>query len=565
MQAILRQLRRAALLSGGDGPSDAQLLESFLSHRDEVAFEALVRRHGPMVLAVCRRVTGNVHDADDAFQATFLVLVRKAASLRARQLLPGWLYGVAYRTALNTRTMKKKRWAKEQQAAQQPRPEPDDGPPQELLDRLDEALHRLPDRYRLPVVLCELQGRSRKEAAKLLDLPVGTVSWRLAYARKLLAQRLARYGTMLSAGALTALLSQNSAKAVPAALVRAVTLHVLMTGTVSAPVQALTEGVLKVMLLSKLKLVWGVALAAVVGVGTVGLMYRPAVAADPQQTIGAAARATADEIEELRLEIAALRKGLQATRERVKVLESQVATLRGPARSTAGVPGGASAMGMTWLMQQQMMMRKKMGQGMSPVGPTPMLQPGAALPASTGNPIGLPGVNRGQNPASGLPAAADQRPLPAVGLPSAPRLPKPGDSLPADRRLPSQGSALPDRPLLPAPGSNQPVSPRPAGPSALPYSQLQSQPRPEGPGAQPGEKPRANSQPKTEAISEYRRALGIFADEVRENKIDRQHDPLVAAQAALKQLRKHPDDTKAADRLERALKALEMQRKMQRQ
>src|SRR5579884_365008 len=318
MHAILRQLRRAALLSAGDGPSDVQLLESFLIQRDEAAFEALVRRHGPMVLGVCRRVTGNAHDAEDAFQATFLVLVRKAASLRSRQLLPGWLSGVAYRTALKTRAMTQKRRAKELQAAQQPSTQTsDDGPPEELLARLDEELNRLPDRYRLPVVLCELQGHSRKQAAQILGLPVGTVSWRLAHARKLLAQRLARYGTMLSAGAVTAVLSQSAATAVPAALVRAVTVQALATGTIPAPIQALTEGVLKAMLLSKLKVVWGVALAFVVGAGAVGLIYRPAVAADPTQPAArrAGARANQDELEELRLEIAALRKGLQVTRE----------------------------------------------------------------------------------------------------------------------------------------------------------------------------------------------------------------------------------------------------------
>ncbi|HZU39007.1 MAG TPA: sigma-70 family RNA polymerase sigma factor, partial [Gemmataceae bacterium] len=295
MHAILHQLRRAALLSVGDGPADAQLLEAFLNQRDELAFEALVRRHGPMVLAVCRRVTGNAHDAEDAFQATFLVLARKAASLRSRQLLPGWLYRIAYRTALNTRAMTKKRRAKEQQAALQPRPDPsDDAVPEELLARLDEALNRLPDRYRLPVVLCELQGHSRKQAAQLLGLPVGTVSWRLAHARKLLAQRLARYGTMLSAGAVTAVLSQSAASAVPATLVRAATMQALATGAIPVPIQALTEGVLKAMLLSKLKIVWAVALAAVVGTGAVGLMYRPAVAADPRQPDSgrAAARAS---------------------------------------------------------------------------------------------------------------------------------------------------------------------------------------------------------------------------------------------------------------------------------
>src|SRR5579884_2771929 len=397
MHAILRQLRRAALLSAGDGPSDVQLLEAFLSHQDEVAFEALVRRHGPMVLGVCRRVTGNAHDAEDAFQATFLVLVRKAASLRSRQLLPGWLSGVAYRTALKTRAMTQKRRAKELQAAQQPSTQTsDDGPPEELLARLDEELNRLPDRYRLPVVLCELQGHSRKQAAQILGLPVGTVSWRLAHARKLLAQRLARYGTMLSAGALAAALSEGSASAVPAGLLQAVTMQVLTTGTVPAPVQALTEGVLKAMLLSKLKIVWGVALAAVVGVGAVGLIYRPAVAADPNQPGGGgrAARATQDELEELRLEIAALRKGLQATRERVKTLEDQVATLQRQRRGPMGMmQGGGMGGGMGMMGGMAPAMGK--GGGMSMMGGMGMMSGG-----KRGG--GVAGVMKGGMPDGGM-------------------------------------------------------------------------------------------------------------------------------------------------------------------
>src|SRR5579884_214932 len=397
MHAILRQLRRAALLSAGDGPSDVQLLESFLIQRDEAAFEALVRRHGPMVLGVCRRVTGNAHDAEDAFQATFLVLVRKAASLRSRQLLPGWLYGVAYRTALNTRTMTKKRRIKEQQAAQQPWTQvSNDGPPEELLARLDEELSRLPDRYRLPVLLCELQGRSRKEAARLLGLPIGTVSWRLAQARKLLAQRLARYGTMLAAGAVGAVLSQSAASAVPAALVRAVTVQALMTGTVPAPVQALTEGVLKTMLLSKLKVMWGLALAAIVGAGAVGLMYRPAVAADPNQPGGGrtAARPSQDELEELRLEIAALRKGLQATRERVKTLEDQVATLQRQRRGPMGMmQGGGMGGGMGMMGGMAPAMGK--GGGMSMMGGMGMMSGG-----KRGG--GVAGVMKGGMPDGGM-------------------------------------------------------------------------------------------------------------------------------------------------------------------
>src|SRR5690348_3930922 len=121
MKTVIRHLRRAALLHQGEGPTDSQLLESFLSRREDTSFEVLLRRHGPMVLGVCRRVLRNVQDAEDAVQATFLVLVRKGSSLQSRELLANWLYGVAYRTAMKARAMNAKRRAKEKHAAEMPR------------------------------------------------------------------------------------------------------------------------------------------------------------------------------------------------------------------------------------------------------------------------------------------------------------------------------------------------------------------------------------------------------------------------------------------------------------
>ena len=170
MKTVLRHLRRAALLDRGDAPSDAHLLESFLRCHDEAAFEGLLRRHGPMVFGVCRRVLGNRADAEDAFQATFLVLVRKAAAIRPRELVGSWLWGVAYRTALKARAMNMRRRTRERLATEMGRSDDsqEDWVSEELLGRLDEALGRLPESYRVPVVLCELEGRSRKEAAGLL-------------------------------------------------------------------------------------------------------------------------------------------------------------------------------------------------------------------------------------------------------------------------------------------------------------------------------------------------------------------------------------------------------------
>src|SRR5262245_14764124 len=184
--SVLPHLRRVVLLRDGGGMTEGQLLDCFLASRDEAAFEALVRRLGPMVLGVCRRILGDPHDVEDAFQATFLVAVRKAASVRPRELFGNWLYGVAYRTALVARARIIRRRAREKQFEDLPHPpqvEPESSW-QELRPFLDQEVSRLPDKYRLPVVLCDLEGRSRQEVARQLRLPEGTVSSRLAAARK---------------------------------------------------------------------------------------------------------------------------------------------------------------------------------------------------------------------------------------------------------------------------------------------------------------------------------------------------------------------------------------------
>jgi RNA polymerase sigma factor (sigma-70 family) len=253
--------------------TDGQLLGQFLARRDEGAFAALLRRHGPMVLGVCRRVLGNAADAEDAFQATFLVLVRKASSLTGRALLGDWLHGVARRTALNARKLHARRRAKEQALA---RPEVQGGEVRDdWLPLLDEALGRLPEPYRLPIVLCDLEGRTRREAAERLGWPEGTVAGRLSRARVMLARQLARHGIALSAGSLAAAWSP---KAAPAALVastvKAATLlgagPAAATGMISATVAGLTEGVVRAMLLSKLKTAMAVVLVVV---GMIALGY----------------------------------------------------------------------------------------------------------------------------------------------------------------------------------------------------------------------------------------------------------------------------------------------------
>src|SRR4051794_9442977 len=158
MSEVIQHLRRAMLLRGGAGLTDGQLLEGFISRRDGAALEALVQRHGPMVWGVCRRVLRNEHDAEDAFQATFLVLVRKAASIASTELLANWLYGVAHRTALKARATAARRKGREKQVAEMPEPAVAEqhlwGDLQPLLDA---ELSRLPDKYRVVVVLCDLE------------------------------------------------------------------------------------------------------------------------------------------------------------------------------------------------------------------------------------------------------------------------------------------------------------------------------------------------------------------------------------------------------------------------
>src|SRR5205085_417873 len=161
----------------------------------------LVDRHGPMVLSVCRRVLGNAHDAEDAFQAAFLVLVRRARKILRRESVGSWLHGVAYRTALKARTAALRRLVKEKQtAAGQAVDDRSDIVWRELRPILDEEIDRLPEKYRLPLVLCYLEGKTNAEVARQLRWPKGTVATRLARAREQLRRRLTRRGAVLSAG-----------------------------------------------------------------------------------------------------------------------------------------------------------------------------------------------------------------------------------------------------------------------------------------------------------------------------------------------------------------------------
>jgi RNA polymerase sigma factor (sigma-70 family) len=213
--SLAHYLRHLGARAAGGLP-DAHLLRHFAARRDEVAFTELVRRHGPMVLGVCRRLLGNEHDAEDAFQLTFVTLSRKAGSLRRPERLGPWLHGVAVRTARKARARAARRRACEQQAPPPAAVGPDDPVWRDLRPVLDEAVAALPARYREPVVLCYLGGQTLAEAARRLGCPKGTVGTRLAWARARLQARLARRGVTLSAAALAAALAGSAARACPA-------------------------------------------------------------------------------------------------------------------------------------------------------------------------------------------------------------------------------------------------------------------------------------------------------------------------------------------------------------
>jgi RNA polymerase sigma factor (sigma-70 family) len=198
------------------GATDSQMLDHFVRDGDHGAFRGLVSRHGPAVLQVCRGVLHDPHEAEDAFQATFLVLVRKAPLIKDPESLGGWLRGVAYRTAIRARCRAARRRALERTRAEMGRIEdfPDEIAP-ELRQMIREELERLPDTYRQAVVLCYLEGLTHQEAARKLGWPLGTVKIRLVRGRRLLRERLDRRGVGLGAGLLLLLLEPRNAKAVP--------------------------------------------------------------------------------------------------------------------------------------------------------------------------------------------------------------------------------------------------------------------------------------------------------------------------------------------------------------
>jgi DNA-directed RNA polymerase specialized sigma24 family protein len=401
------------LLDHLGGPTDGQLLSCFIATGDEAAFAALVRRHGPMVLGVCRRLLGNWHDAEDAFQATFLVLARRAGSVVKRESVGSWLHGVACRTALQAASANARRRAKERQVEHMPHPGVPPEVPRDWLPLLDWEPGRLPELYREAVVLCDLEGRTRGEAARLLGLPEGTLSGRLTTARRLLARRLARYGLAPAGGVAAALSAGRASARVPAALVwstaRAAAL--VAAGQLAAapgPAVVLMRGVIRTMFLTRLKLTAAVAVV-VASLAAGGLVYQAGGIAGPAQAAPEGGK-PATELEALRRENELLKLNLEVVLEKVRTQGEELRALRGrQAEAGPGGPGPGAGMAMRGSMAGMgsgpgpgMMMMRGMGPGagMGPMGP---MGPGGGPLGPMGSGMGPGGGGRrGAAPADPL-------------------------------------------------------------------------------------------------------------------------------------------------------------------
>jgi RNA polymerase sigma factor (sigma-70 family) len=273
-EILVRYIRRLATRAESDQFTDSALLDRFITDKDETAFARLVDRHGPLVFHVCRRVLGDVHDAEDAFQAAFLVLARKANSVRPREALPAWLHGVAHRVALKARSARIRRLRLAEPLAVPPATDPRADPlaelsARDLLSIVDEEVRRLPDVYRLPVILCCLEGRSQEEAARQLGWTAGSVKGRLERGRVRLHRRLVRRGLTLSVALAGVELSRSAAASatvtrLAASTVRGAILFAAGTavgGGASTHAVALAVGVLQSASVARMKLAASLVLA----------------------------------------------------------------------------------------------------------------------------------------------------------------------------------------------------------------------------------------------------------------------------------------------------------------
>jgi len=394
--AILGHVHRIFGVGGVAGLGEGQLLERFVAGRDELAFEALVARLGPMVLGVCRRRLADPRDVEDAFQATFLVLVRKAGSIRDRDRLAPWLYGVAQRVATRARAQAARRRGRERSAGAEAEAMAPacDGDRHELRSVLDEEIGRLPAKYRGPIVLCYLNGLTHEEAAARLRCPVGTVRSRLAWARDRLRARLGRRGLAPAEGMIGLALRPT---AVPRALIESTVAggirlaagKAAAAGAVSAGAVTLAEGVSRTMIATKLMVIGGLVVSVGLVAGGAGVLARqaggpPATApvaepAAPRPEVDAAGAATPADNKTVPLGAALRLEGdaalstaeIRSLRDRTESLERRQAEL-----------------------EEDIKALKRLLLGGRPAG--------AMIPAptqSTRNPFGPPGTTRAGGPA----------------------------------------------------------------------------------------------------------------------------------------------------------------------
>ncbi len=288
MGGTLRHLRDLFGDGTAVGLGDGQLLARFADSGDQAAFEALVARHGPMVLATCRAVLKHEHDVEDAFQATFLVLARKARSVRAGDALGGWLHRVAYRAAVQLGADQRRRRRREAEASTMATPDSRTGPDPEVRSIVHEEVDRLPEKHRLPVVLCDLEGLSYEQAASRLRWTVPTLRCRLAKARQQLGSRLARRG--ITAGAVGIALAASAATAraaVPAALARS-TVAAAVGGSTSAVAAALSTQIVRSLFMARLRIA-AIAMAASASIASLGVVAVGAWRPEPPRAAAAAA------------------------------------------------------------------------------------------------------------------------------------------------------------------------------------------------------------------------------------------------------------------------------------
>ena len=294
LSGVLQHLRKVAAVQTYQGLSDRELLARFVEAHEEAAFTVLIERHGPMVLGVCRRSLPNLHDAEDACQATFLVLARKAASVRKQTSISSWLHGVACRVAISLKRDHARRRNRERGVD---RPAPRDPAAEvswrEVQTILDDELQQLPERYRTPLILCYLECMTRDEAAQHLGLSTASLRGRLERARDLLRRQLASRGVTLAAAMSAAAVGPGLAKAAPSptlvvSLTKAAVLMAagqpLSDSVVAAEVITLTQEILKNMFLTKLKLGTAAILCAGLLVAMIGgSLTSQSIAQDPTQ------------------------------------------------------------------------------------------------------------------------------------------------------------------------------------------------------------------------------------------------------------------------------------------